>query len=178
MHTATNKTIVYANCVVGDIIEDDIIDTYDLNSLRNLVEKGINDTSSFAAADINLDDTINTTDVDLLQQYVDGETSSTLQYIGTSQTISAKNIVSEQIKVGDINMDTKVDLKDLGCIVKIRSPQKVNLLVSAADINRDGKVDDKDEMLLQKYLSNESGTDLNYINTYQKNHNPTVIKYE
>ncbi|MBR6969065.1 MAG: CotH kinase family protein [Ruminococcus sp.] len=59
---------------IGDLNGDGKVDVYDLCKMKKAVESG--DTENFGAADINDDDTINETDLDLLKRFIRGEIKS------------------------------------------------------------------------------------------------------
>lgn len=56
---------------LGDLNADDVVDIYDLCSMKKAIAKG--EVQNFSAADMNGDDTINEADLELLRKFIKGE---------------------------------------------------------------------------------------------------------
>ena len=85
--------------------------------------------------------------------------------LGTAFDCSAAYIWDESVKVklGDVQKDNVVDLKDLVRIMKYVENSSEEIAERASDMNSDAKVDESDEMLLRKQLA---GGDQYWSNVY------------
>ena len=89
-----------------------------------------------------------------------GVTALTLDCKVTNQKLDdiSLNTVNGKVEIidfiyGDINGDTKVDIKDAVLLAQHLAKWEVSINDSAADVNADGKVDIKDAVLLAQYLA-------------------------
>lgn len=153
-----NLTTVQLN--VADFNGNGIIDINDLNELQFYLNDYTNSTN--VIGDINLDGTVDSNDVIMLNKYVIGEiklTKEQLKYadIDTNGVIDATDIeqlarkISDFYQVGDINMDGNVDISDLTILQDgLNSAVSVNKVqLNLCDINGDGTIDNNDAMMLR-----------------------------
>lgn len=134
----------------------------------------------FEYGDVNLDGEVNTKDVNLIQRYASGDTeaiSKTGQaYADLNGDENIDNVDSlillrhlagwKEYKVlpldsdtkvyeyGDVNLDGKVDVKDVIAIIKIiDNPSGSGSDSPYADLNEDGKIDETDRLILLRHLA-------------------------
>ncbi len=94
-------------------------------------------------SDLNLDNEINTTDLDILYTFVTGQIT----------TLPALDFVSETV-YGDVNLDGDIkisDVQDLQAYLK-GTIELTGQSLKNSDVNLDGEVDDIDVEILYKYV--------------------------
>ena len=144
MYVASSiKELPYTKVKYGDVNLDGKINMKDLLKIKQAIvgynNVKLNDEAKLNA-DINLDDKIDDIDTYLLQHYVAGWNIK-LPYT--------------KVKFGDVNLDGKINLRDVILINKVvNKKKKINTQASInADINLDGKIDDIDTYLLNLYVA-------------------------
>ncbi len=128
---------------IADYNANGTVDINDLNELTKDLKVKSDD--NLVIGDINLDKTVNSNDVILLEKYL-------------TQNI---NLDDEVVSLADIDKSGKVDVNDLQLLAK-----KVSDFYQIGDINLDGIVDTKDLTLLQNYfnkITNLNKVQLNLI---------------
>ena len=136
-----------------DINGDSVIDNNDMVALRNKV--GSN--AKYQKGDVNLDGKVTHEDVTIIENYILKKTELTIEqlnyadYNGDS-TVDNKDAnslakaIASKFKVGDINMDGKINMIDanilskyISKLIELDTTQKI-----LADINGDGKINASD----------------------------------
>lgn len=139
--------------ILCDVNGDSTIDNNDITILRSKV--GVN--TKYKKGDVNLDGKVSHEDVTIIENYVLKQTELTIEqlnyadYNGDS-TVDNKDAnslakaIASKYKVGDINMDGKVNIIDTNILSKYIS-KLIDLDTTEkilADINGDGKINASD----------------------------------
>lgn len=138
-----------------DINQDGKVNNDDTNILRSKVSS----TKKYKTGDINMDGIVAADDVIIIENYILGKTTLTIDQMtladytkdgkidNTDANSLAKSIVSNYV-VGDINMDGKINMLDIrilnSYLSNIKGLNTVEKLL--ADINGDGKINASDLM--------------------------------
>ena len=150
-----NKVVV-ANKVelnLCDINSDGTVDNNDILTLRNKV--GIS--TKYQKGDVNLDGKVTDEDVTIIENYVLKKTELTIDQLNYADyngdnTVDNKDAnslakaIASKYKVGDVNMDGKVNMLDVNTLSKYIS-KIIDLNTTEkllADINGDGKINASD----------------------------------
>ena len=170
------KTETASSNILGDVNLDGKVDNSDLELLNNYLAKTVDLTDiQLTAADVNSDGILSVGDAENIRLYVTGHNSGSeyLSKIGISiicpkdytdkdNSCIKENIVDAKYasyKRGDINLDGKLDNRDLELLSKyLKKQAKLNTVqINVADYNNSGMVDNND--LKQINLTKEQ---LNY----------------
>ena len=146
---------------IGDVNEDNKIDADDVVALKNLIANGKIDlmeiapqdkTAGMLAADVNTDDWLNSIDVAILSDYLNG----TIKLLPVRESVFWGIPTPQQYitKFGDVNRDGLIDENDL---TKLKAAANNEIVLddyayNNADVNKDRVINDKDVEILDWYL--------------------------
>ena len=146
---------------LGDTNEDGVVNRDDIVALENLIKNGkINlmnvpnqeKTAGMLASDLNTDDWLNSIDLAILTDYLDGKI--TRLPVGPMAFFGDNTPIEYKTKFGDVNRDGRIDAYDLEQL-KLAANNTIELddyAYNNADVNKDRKIDEKDVEILNWYL--------------------------
>jgi len=124
------------NLLLGDVNLDNEVNSLDVITIKNTTNSLSNEAK--LNADVNYDNQINSADATVLQFYL--EKLVALPYV-------------MEVKLGDINLDGKIDALDRNALKEGLEKGFVNSALLNADLNADSEVDYRDWWILSDYVA-------------------------